>query len=71
MHKGGIKKFFNDNLVLIVCVPLIIGFHWGWTKIQENPKLIDQNHRKELPTTVVREKFQFLDIVSPTIFPFS
>lgn len=53
LPQGKIKSFIDNNLVLIVFVPWIIGMHWGWAKIQDNPKLCDQEHKKDIPIFMV------------------
>lgn len=52
--KNKFVRFCNDNIVLIVCIPLLIGVHWTWTKVQENPLLVPPKDKKELPLFAVR-----------------
>lgn len=49
MSKGKLQRFLNDNLILIVCVPLIVGIHWSWLRLQNNPDLPNPSGKKELP----------------------
>lgn len=54
MNKNpAIQSFINKYLVLIVCIPMLVGLHWGWAKIQDNPQLVDQEHKKEIPVIMV------------------
>lgn len=53
MSKEKLQKIFKESLYFIVWVPLIVGIHWGWMKLQDNPKLVDPANKRELPFTVV------------------
>lgn len=53
MSSKKIGKFVNDNFVLLVGIPLIVGVHWGWWKLQQNPDLVELKDRKELPLFTV------------------
>lgn len=54
MSGGKLGKFVNDNLVWIVGIPMIIGFHYGWQKLQEVPYLVPPSQKKDLPIIEVR-----------------
>lgn len=49
--------FCRENVVLLTGVPLIVAVHWGWSKLQQNPALVPENQRKELPIVSVIIKF--------------
>ncbi|XP_018570932.1 uncharacterized protein LOC108910714 isoform X2 [Anoplophora glabripennis] len=53
MSKRKLGKLINDNIVLIVGIPLIIGIHYGWAKLQDIPYLVDPAHKKQLPIITV------------------
>ncbi|ENN77680.1 hypothetical protein D910_06005 [Dendroctonus ponderosae] len=53
-----IGRFLNNYFVLLVGVPLIVGIHWGWWKIQQNPELVDAQDRKKLPLFTVFQDLQ-------------
>ncbi|KAJ8924091.1 hypothetical protein NQ315_006872 [Exocentrus adspersus] len=58
MAKGKLAMWINNNLVLLVCVPLIVGVHYGWSKLQEVPYLVDQSQRnKEMPIIAAFKSF--------------
>lgn len=42
-------SFFYNNVVFLTGIPMIIGIHYGWWKIQQNPDLVDPKDRRELP----------------------
>lgn len=48
-----ILKTLSDNSVLIAGTCLVVGIHWGWWMLQQNPNLVDPQHRSELPIYVV------------------
>lgn len=60
MSSKKIGKFVNDNFVLLVGIPLIVGVHWGWWKLQQNPDLVELKDRKELPLFTVSILLHFL-----------
>ncbi|KXJ74725.1 hypothetical protein RP20_CCG013073 [Aedes albopictus] len=43
------KSFVNNNLVVIVMIPALIGIHWGWYQLHQNEALVPANERKEMP----------------------
>lgn len=45
----GIKTFISKNLVVLVMVPVIIGSHYGWSKLQGVDYLVSPEERKKLP----------------------
>ncbi|KAG5899143.1 hypothetical protein JTB14_027336 [Gonioctena quinquepunctata] len=49
MAGGKSSKWIKDNLVLLVGIPLIFGIHWGWTKLQDVPYLVDTGEKKDIP----------------------
>lgn len=49
MSKGKLGKWVNDNIVMLVGVPLIIGIHYGWAKIQDVPYLVDPSEKRGQP----------------------
>lgn len=53
MSKAKLAKWLNDNIVMITGIPLIIGIHYGWTKLQDIPYLVDQSQKKEMPIVAV------------------
>lgn len=55
-----LRLFIKNNSFWITFIPLFIGMHWGWLKLQDNPKLVDPQHKKELPIVGVRKKISFL-----------
>nr|CAI5827704.1 unnamed protein product [Callosobruchus analis] len=62
-------KWINDNIVFLLGIPLIFGIHYGWYKLQENPRLVPPEHRKGLPFTEVR--FSFMSISKEAIIDMS
>lgn len=50
MSKINVSKWAKDNIVAIVVIPLIIGVHWGWRKLQDVPYLVEPpEKRDEMP----------------------
>ncbi|KAJ8963466.1 hypothetical protein NQ318_018949 [Aromia moschata] len=47
--KGKLAKWITDNIVLLVGIPLIIGVHYGWSKLQDIPYLVEPSEKKEFP----------------------
>lgn len=41
--------FVNRNLVAIVTIPSIVGIHYGWSALQDNPKLVAPGTRIDQP----------------------
>ncbi|XP_018570931.1 uncharacterized protein LOC108910714 isoform X1 [Anoplophora glabripennis] len=58
MSKRKLGKLINDNIVLIVGIPLIIGIHYGWAKLQDIPYLVDPAHKKQLPIITIYESLK-------------
>ncbi|KAJ8936551.1 hypothetical protein NQ314_012291 [Rhamnusium bicolor] len=49
MSRGKLGKWLHDNMVLLIGIPLIVGVHYGWWKLQQIPALVDQSQNKEIP----------------------
>ncbi|KAF7280691.1 uncharacterized protein LOC143200761 [Rhynchophorus ferrugineus] len=49
-------KFLFDNSVLIVCVPLLVGIHWGWYKLQQNPDVAEESRERKAQYKEVVER---------------
>lgn len=45
--------FVNRNLVAIVTIPSIVGIHYGWSVMQDNPKLVPAGTRIDQPIYTV------------------
>ncbi|KAL0868920.1 hypothetical protein ABMA27_007250 [Loxostege sticticalis] len=43
------KPFISKNIVALVMVPVIIGGHYGWYKLQEIETLVTPEERAKLP----------------------
>ncbi|VEN38849.1 unnamed protein product [Callosobruchus maculatus] len=56
MSGAKIGKWINDNIVFLVGIPLIIGVHYGWLKLQENPRLVPPDQRKGLPLVEIFQR---------------
>lgn len=63
MYKTKLQKLVTDYAVLLVCVPLIIGTHWGWLKLQNNPKYVEQENKKVHPMIIVWQKYSRFIII--------
>lgn len=48
-----VTKFCKHNVVVLTLVPLIVGIHWGWYRLQELPYLVKPEDKKELPIVIV------------------
>lgn len=48
-----VSKFCKRNVVALTLVPLIVGIHWGWDRLQDNPIFVRPDERKELPIIIV------------------
>lgn len=44
-----VRTFISKNMVALVMVPVIIGGHYGWYKLQGVDTLVSENERKNLP----------------------
>lgn len=52
------KSFWNDYKPLLVMGPVVVGLHWMWFKLQQNPKLVAKEEQlTELPIITVSIKF--------------
>ncbi|KAJ3649546.1 hypothetical protein Zmor_021283 [Zophobas morio] len=49
-------KFCNDNVVMISGLSIIVGVHWGWSKLQDVPALVRPEEKKDLPLIVGTRK---------------
>lgn len=58
----GVKAFISKNIIAIVMVPAIIGFHYGWYKIQEIESLVTPEERSRLPFVKVYLLFTIISI---------
>nr|CAI5827705.1 unnamed protein product [Callosobruchus analis] len=61
-------KWINDNIVFLLGIPLIFGIHYGWYKLQENPRLVPPEHRKGLPFTEDENEAEDWKNALPTTF---
>ncbi|KAI0230765.1 hypothetical protein LSAT2_018877 [Lamellibrachia satsuma] len=39
---SGLAGLLRKNIVLVVCIPSIVAIHWGWYRLQYNPKFVSQ-----------------------------
>ena len=39
---SGLAGIVRRNIVLVVCIPTIVAIHWGWYRLQYNPKFVAQ-----------------------------
>lgn len=46
---GRIREFMKRNMVMIVMVPVMVGLHYGWQKIQDVEAFVPKNQRRDLP----------------------
>lgn len=46
---GRIQEFMKRNMVMLVMVPIIIGFHVGWQKLQDNEMFVPKKQKRDLP----------------------
>ncbi|CAH1991350.1 unnamed protein product [Acanthoscelides obtectus] len=51
-------KWVNDNIVFLVGIPLIIGVHYGWSKLQQNPNLVPPDRQKKEPVLEIYRNFK-------------
>lgn len=51
--------FINRNLVAIVTIPSIVGIHYGWSALQDNPKLVPEGTRIDQPIYSVPYSIQY------------
>lgn len=42
-------KFVRKNIVLVVCIPSLIGLHIGWTAIQNQDFFVSEEQRRPFP----------------------
>ncbi|XP_028168719.1 uncharacterized protein LOC135080515 [Ostrinia nubilalis] len=54
-----IKPFISRNIVALVMVPMIIGGHYGWYKLQENDTLVSPEEREKLPIIKMIKNMSF------------
>nr|CAH7716188.1 unnamed protein product [Callosobruchus chinensis] len=47
----------NNNIVFLVGIPLIAAVHYGWYKLQGDPRLVPVEQRKGLPFAEARFSF--------------
>lgn len=45
--------YMQENVVLLSGAAIIVATHWGWSKLQENPALVPENEKKDLPVIIV------------------
>lgn len=50
---GRIREFMKRNMVMIVMVPVMVGLHYGWQKIQDVEAFVPKNQRRDLPVLEV------------------
>lgn len=60
---GKVTKFCQRNAVMLTVVPLIVGVHWGWYKLQQMPYLVKPEDKKELPIVLVEMFVLFIGFV--------
>ncbi|KAK7071020.1 hypothetical protein SK128_013628 [Halocaridina rubra] len=48
-QKGRFGEFMHRNMVVIVMIPVIIGFHWGWQRLQYNEAFVPKGQKRDLP----------------------
>jgi len=41
-------NLWHNTRVYVVMVPMIVGIHWGWLKLRENPYLVDPYKKRDL-----------------------
>ncbi|XP_068223148.1 probable RNA-directed DNA polymerase from transposon BS [Palaemon carinicauda] len=46
---GRFREFMKRNMVIVIMVPVIVGFHYGWQKLQENEKFVPKRLKRDLP----------------------
>lgn len=46
-------QFISKNLVALIMVPLVVGAHYGWYKLQQIDELVSPEERNKLPITRV------------------
>ncbi|KAG0693509.1 McKusick-Kaufman/Bardet-Biedl syndromes putative chaperonin [Chionoecetes opilio] len=49
MGMGKARKFVHRNLVMIVMVPVLLGVHYGWQKVQDTEMFVPKQQRRDLP----------------------
>lgn len=46
---GRVREFLRRNVVLVVMVPVLVGVHFGWQKIQDIEMFVPKQQRQDLP----------------------
>ncbi|KAK8382727.1 hypothetical protein O3P69_015509 [Scylla paramamosain] len=46
---GRAREFLRRNVVLVVMVPVLVGVHFGWQKIQDIEMFVPKQQRQDLP----------------------
>lgn len=56
-----VGQFMKKNLVVLIMVPMIVGAHYGWYKLQQVDALVSQEERNKLPITKALKGFNLSD----------
>ncbi|KAK3864014.1 hypothetical protein Pcinc_030275 [Petrolisthes cinctipes] len=49
MGVGRVREFIRRNMVMVVMVPVLVGLHYGWHKLQEVEMFVPKEDRRDLP----------------------
>lgn len=49
MGMGRAREFLRRNMVLVVMVPVLLGVHYGWQKVQDVEMFVPKQQRRDLP----------------------
>ncbi|KAK4316062.1 hypothetical protein Pmani_012767 [Petrolisthes manimaculis] len=49
MGVGRVREFIRRNMVMVVMLPVIVGLHYGWHKLQGVEMFVPKEDRRDLP----------------------
>lgn len=52
---GRAREFMRRNIVMIVMVPVLVGLHYGWQKLQDVEMFVPKEQRRDLPIMQVSQ----------------
>lgn len=58
---GRVREFLKRNMVVIVMVPVLIGVHYGWQKLQDIEMFVPKQQHRDLPVIQVRFSLELAD----------
>lgn len=57
------RSFLSKNVVMVVMLPVLVGAHYGWYKLQAVDDLVPAKDRSKLPAPLAKVCFHAHDVI--------